>query len=236
MPNSQPGKHRRVLVLGTGTSVGKTFVSSALLRALRLLRPAAPPLGLKPVETGLGPQSDALALAAACGLDIAWASPCYGFVPPISPHLAARHAGTTIDSQRIAKWIEERESAQRETSITLIETAGGAFTPLAPRLCNADLAASLDVRAVVLVAPDRLGVLHDVTATLRALAAAELEVDALVVSAASPDDASSGTNAAELERLGVFRSCHAIPRNGERAVLSLARQLLHLAYSVPAPA
>jgi dethiobiotin synthetase len=218
----------RVLVLGTGTSVGKTFVTAALLRALRDLSPAAPPLGLKLVETGLGAASDARTLALAGGLDERLAEPCYAFLPPVSPHLAAERAGTRIEPQRLANWVREREQrpAGGTVSITLLETAGGAFTPLGPDLCNADLAVWLDVRAVVLVAPDRLGVLHDVTAALRALAAMAIRVDAVVLSAVSPPDASSTTNAPELERLGLFAPCLFVPRDDAGAIFPLARELL----------
>ena len=55
---------RRIVVVGTGTGVGKTTVSVALLRALRCAQPDVQALGVKLIETGLvdGLGSDAQAL------------------------------------------------------------------------------------------------------------------------------------------------------------------------------
>jgi dethiobiotin synthetase len=85
----------------------------------------------------------------------------------------------------------------------LIETAGAAFTPLAPGVTNVDLAIAFEPCFWLLVAPDALGVLHDVTVTLAALEIRARTADALVLSAARPADASTGTNADELRRLGI---------------------------------
>jgi hypothetical protein len=48
-----------------------------------------------------------------------------------------------------------------------------------------------------------LGVLHELAATLRALGAAGRVPDHVVLSAARGSDASTGTNADELRRLGI---------------------------------
>ncbi len=55
----------------------------------------------------------------------------------------------------------------------------------------------------MLVAPDALGVLHELTATLSALAARGRSPDFVVLSAAREPDASTGSNAAELRRLQI---------------------------------
>jgi dethiobiotin synthetase len=121
------------------------------------------------------------------------------FSRAVSPHLAAREAGAELDVARVTSWVEGEQLASG-ASVTLIETAGGAFSPLAAGLTNVDLARALEPALWVLVAPDALGVLHDVTATLRALPRAP---DAVVLSGARSEDQSSGTNAAELLRLGI---------------------------------
>jgi dethiobiotin synthetase len=211
---------RRVLVLGTGTNVGKTRVSLALARMLAQLAPALAVLPLKPVETGGTADAEALArVAQHCSPP----RPRYVFPDPVSPHLAARRAGTQLNLQDLKRWVEDAE-AQCTTlhCITLIETAGGAFSPLAPALTNAALVDALDARPI-LVAPDRLGVLHDVTATLASLrCSASIE---LVLSQTPPADASTGTNAAELERLGISRVA-AILRDDDSTVAELAATLL----------
>ena len=101
----------------------------------------------------------------------------------------------------VADW-ERRERGQAE-DVALIETAGGVFSPLSDDSTNFDLALALSPAIWLLVAPDALGVLHELTATLRALGAAGRRPDHVVLSAARGVDASTGTNADELRRLGV---------------------------------
>lgn len=178
---SAPG---RILVLGTGTEIGKTHVSVGVLRALAARGARA--LGIKPVESGLtevGPgQADYERLGAA---GIFTAFPRYGLDEPLSPHLAARRAGRALELSEISTWVSELERAHAP-SLTWVETAGGAFSPLSETMVNADLIRELEPSLVLLVAPDRLGVLHDVGAALRALAQyAELPSEA---PAAPPDE------------------------------------------------
>lgn len=186
----------RVVVLGTGTDVGKTYFTSQLASALASRTSV---LALKPVESGVAPgeTGDAGAIALAAGHPPAL-SP-WRFARGVSPHLAAREQGVTLSPPALAAWVA-REEARSHAAVTLIETAGGAFSPLALGATNADLALALEPALWLLVAPDALGVLHDVTATLRALPRAP---DALVLCSARAADASTGSNAAELTRLGI---------------------------------
>ncbi len=133
------------------------------------------------------------------------ASHCYALPEPISPHLAARRAGVSIELPRVTSWVRQNEETLRDTTLhyTLIESAGGVFSPLAPTLTNFDLAQSLEPATWILVAPDSLGVLHDVRATLLAMSALGRRPDHVVLCGARPPDASTGTNRAELEGLGI---------------------------------
>lgn len=157
----------RILVLGTGTEIGKTFISTRALGALAARGARA--LGVKPVESGLAElrpgEADYERLGAA---GIFTAFPCYGLPEPLSPHLAARRAGRALELSEILEWTQGLERA-RAPEVTWVETAGGAFSPLSETMVNADLIRALEPSLVVLVAPDRLGVLHDVRAALSAL-------------------------------------------------------------------
>lgn len=200
-----------VTVVGTGTDVGKTFVTAALGAALR--RHGVDVSAWKPVASGVpaGEEaSDASALAAAVGRPIE--PPRHVFLPPISPHLAARHAGVRIDVEDL---VAHARRLAASCEVLLVETAGGLFSPLSDEATNASLVGALG-GAWVLVAPDRLGVLHDVGATLRAARAEGLGTPAaLVLSAASEPDASSGTNEAEIARVTGQPVTAVFPR-GER--------------------
>ena len=119
-----------------------------------------------------------------------------GFVL-VTPHLAARRAGRSIDLDAIAS-----AAPRAAVDLLLVETAGGLFSPLDERgRTNAELLAALDPGAVVLVAPNRLGVLHDVAAVLRAAPTLRARIVALALTGGDPADRSADSNADELARL-----------------------------------
>ena len=181
---------RRVVVVGTGTGVGKTRVTRALARALRR---RAPTLALKPVESGAG--GDARAFDADNPVAVS-PHPRIALAAALSPHLAARREGQQFHVKTLVEWIEAAEQSLALCDNTspyicsVIETAGGALSPLTPEARNLDLCIALDPALLVLVGPDGLGVLHAMTATLVALSAAW-------------SDESTGTNADELRLLGI---------------------------------
>jgi len=198
---------KRVVLLGTGTGVGKSHVGALVVQGWR--GRGHPAWGLKPVESGVEPgavDSDARKLRA--GGPITQAGLHHRALrTPVSPHLAARVEHLPVDLLSIVGWVEQSETelvALHDNALhalSLIETAGGAFTPLSPTATCAHLALALAPARVVLVAADALGVLHDVTATLLALAALGCKVDSVVLSQSRPADASTGTNVDELEHV-----------------------------------
>jgi dethiobiotin synthetase len=214
----------RVVMLGTGTDVGKTYVTERVAAGLRT---STSVLALKPIESGVaeGSLGDARRIARAAGHPAPLST--WRFTRPVSPHLAAREQGQSIDVAAVAQWVEASELAN-PARVTLIESAGGACSPLAPAATNIELAQSLEPALWVLIAPDSLGVLHDVTATLRALPRAP---DAVVLTAARPRDASSGSNAAELELLKISTVLCVVERGG--AALPLVEWLLDRAHASP---
>jgi dethiobiotin synthetase len=193
-----------VVVTGTGTGIGKTHLTSALLLALRgaLLEAGVPHpgvAGLKPIETGVGPgateEGDGAALERLSTFHVKHLPPPYHLARAVSPHLAAREEGLTIEAGPVVRYVER---ARAEADVVAVELAGGLFSPLAPRLSNADLTRALAPDVVLLVAPDRLGVLHDVAATVRAAAAAAVALTGIILVAPAAPDASTGTNGDEL--------------------------------------
>ena len=202
-----PAMTLRLVVLGTGTDVGKTHVARELARSAQQAFRST--LALKPIETGV-PQgavgNDASTLWTASGRVSAPPAHAYSFEPAISAHLAARQVGGEIDPGAVANWVERQEEAGHgeraaEHALTIVETAGGVFSPVTSRLTNLDLAEALEPAAWLLVAPDSLGVLHDVKACLLAMSSVGRGPDFLMLSASRPADASTGANAAELRRL-----------------------------------
>lgn len=198
---------QRVVVVGTGTGVGKTHLTAALARALRAR--GAPVVALKPLETG-EPWADAAALAEDNPFHVK-PHPLFAFTEPVSPHLAARREGRPISLPAIRDWVESNESQLaicdnmwQYARWCLIETAGAVFSPLGASARSFELARALEPARLVLVAPDALGVLSSLDATLVAMRHHGREPDFVVLSAAEADR-STGTNAHELELLGIAR-------------------------------
>ncbi len=187
-------KHR-VIICGTGTEVGKTHIACALIAHLTATNETV--TGLKPIESGVdgSTEPDSSHLASHAGHEDLGAY--FSFRDPVSPHLAARREARPIELAPIRRWITDHD-----TPWQIVETAGGLLSPLSPELTNLDLALALSPSSIVLCAPDRLGVLHDVSAALLALRQANLAARTAVALSAplAPDD-STGTNATELHTL-----------------------------------
>jgi dethiobiotin synthetase len=189
---------RLIVVAGTGTGIGKTHVGEALL--IRWAQQGKRVAGLKPVESGVAdpadPSSDGARLARAASFHVKHDR--YVFAEPVSPHLAARGAGTTLTLEMIAAPVA---LALAQADGVLVELPGGLFTPLAPGLLNAHLARELAPDVLLLVAPDRLGVLHDLVAATVAARALSLTVHGVVLVVPECADPSTGRNAGELSAL-----------------------------------
>ncbi len=189
---------RLILVTGTGTGIGKTHFAEALLLAWGRL--GARVVGLKPVESGLAdpddPSGDGARLDRAASFHVKHAR--YTFAESLSPHLAARRRGLTLEATMLTAPVAVARDA---ADGVVLELAGGLFSPLAPGIVNADIAAQLRADLLLLVAPDRLGVLHDVSATARACRAMSLPIDGIVLVAPERPDPSTGLNAPELPDL-----------------------------------
>jgi dethiobiotin synthetase len=187
---------RLVVVSGTGTGIGKTHFSEALLLVLaQYYRRVA---GVKPIETGMGEAtvSDAARLERVSSFHVKHFG--YVFSEPLSPHLAARETDTPI---RLDVLVPLIHAARKGADVLLVELPGGLFSPLSDTEVNADLVRALTPDVTLLVAPDRLGVLHEVISTHRAGSTAAVDINGVVLIAPERPDASTGLNAGELGRI-----------------------------------
>jgi len=212
----------RIVLVGTGTGIGKTHAGVALVSALAAA--GVEVAGLKPIESGVSTgETDASALAAVGSFHVKQAP--YTFVEPISPHLAARREGVAIDLSRVQAWVDAHAAR-----VLVIETAGALLSPLGPGLTNLDLARALRPDVLVLVAPDRLGVLHEVASAMHVLRtlAGDLPAPLLLLQPPAVPDRSTGTNAEELVLLGIHSAPNAFPRSEPTAeeTLAAARKML----------
>lgn len=113
-----------LVIVGTGTDVGKTVVAATLLARYG---PEIPLAYWKPVATGARDGRDTATVEALAGDRAAILAESYLFEEPVSPHLAARLAGRRIEpAALLADFDRHRAGAYT----LVIETAGGLLVPL----------------------------------------------------------------------------------------------------------
>jgi len=172
-----------LFVTGTGTDIGKTYVSCALIRALKARHAVVD--AFKPVVSGFDPKdaagSDPARLAAALGApgDVFRIAP-RRYRAPLSPNIAARLEGETLNLDDMVIDALARGAEIRD-GLLLVEGAGGVMSPLTDGETNLDMIAAL-AAPVLLVAGSYLGTISHVLTALVALRAAKARVAAVVIS------------------------------------------------------
>lgn len=178
---------RGFFVIGTDTGVGKTLVASALVQGFAARGYKA--VGMKPVASGaeecqgtlLWQDVEALRGTANVAAPLDLINP-YRFVPPVSPHLAARQAGIAIDLRRIR---DAYFALAGEADRVVVEGVGGFLAPLNEQETAADLAVLLGL-PVVLVVGMRLGCLNHAFLTAEAVRARGLVLAGWVANRIDP--------------------------------------------------
>jgi dethiobiotin synthetase len=175
-------------ITGTDTGVGKSRASAALLRALA--RGGQRAVGMKPVAAGAEPDAqgrwhnddvDQLRAASNVRVPPELDNP-YLLPDPVSPHIAARNAGVTID----VAWLAERcRALAAHADTVVVEGAGGFCVPLTDTLTGADLAQALQL-PVILVVGLRLGCLNHALLTQEAIAARGLPLAGWIANQLDP--------------------------------------------------
>ena len=183
------------LITGTDTGIGKTFCGCGLIRAARAVGVKC--AGMKPFCSG--DTSDVELIAAASGNDIPQhiLNPVW-LRPPLAPYAAAMLENRPIDITAVKKAYQELAD---KYDLVLVEGAGGLLVPILRDYSFRDLAVDLDL-AVILVAPNRLGVINHVLLTAESIAKAGLRLALVVLNEVDPEPTlATQTNPSILEEL-----------------------------------
>jgi dethiobiotin synthetase len=213
---------RGIFVTGTDTEVGKTVIACALVRALResgsrvaVMKPVAS--GARRTPGGLR-NDDALALIAAAATEAPYedVNP-YCFEPAVSPHIAAKDAGISIDVSTIrAKY----QAVAAEADWVVVEGAGGWLAPLSDHQTMADLAWALSLPALLVVGL-KLGCLNHAQLTRLGIEAHGVSFAGWVASGVDAAMARANENLAALERVLGEPALAIVPHTGRVASLVL---------------
>lgn len=164
-------KGKGIFITGTDTGVGKTFVSCII--AETLLNEKGIHVGvMKPVETGckkrgnyLFPYDGIMLKKAASVKDPIDLIVPFRFRYPLSPLIAAKLEGRRISINKIKKLYFK---ISKRYNLTIIEGAGGLLVPITKNYTYLDFIKDLNL-SVIIVAPNRLGVINHLLLTLRLL-------------------------------------------------------------------
>jgi len=165
------GMHRGIFVTGTDTNVGKTVVSAAVMIRYR---GEAPLKYWKPVQTGIEHDDDAREVARLAGMP-AIHDRGVRLPHPLSPHLAARLAGTRITVQSLLEHVNGEAGTR-----WIVEGAGGVLVPINELETMADLIGALDL-PVLIAARSSLGTINHTLMTIEALRRRMLRVAGVVM-------------------------------------------------------
>lgn len=182
-----------LVLLGTGTGVGKTHLACAILHWASAR--GLPLVAYKPLESGGLPdaESDAGRLAAASTFHVK-PPPTLRYAAELAPVYAAELEQQHVPTDSIRIHIDKL----RQQAPVLLELPGGALSPFDQRLTNADLVGTLGSTHVVLAANNALGVLHAVLSTQCALRAHGAPAQLVLLSAPEVPDSSTSRNAKDL--------------------------------------
>ena len=175
-----------LLIAGTDTDVGKTFVTIALAsywQQYRLNPDRSPDfLGIfKLMQTGTGDVELYNRLfAEAEGIEV---TTPLRFASPVAPPVAAAKEGTTIELGKV--W-QEFNAMQQKSGLVLMETLGGLGSPITNELIVGNIAADWRL-STVLVVPVKLGAIAQTVANVALARSLKIDLKGIILNCSQPE-------------------------------------------------
>ena len=157
-----------VLVIGTDTGIGKTYISALIIEELRKRGVSA--VGLKPACSGSREDAERLWEANGGVLDLDVINPRW-FQTPVAPLTAGRIEGGEL---KLDAMITQINGVRSDFEFTLVEGVGGWEVPLGEGFGIPEFAKELGL-PVLIVAANWLGAINHTLLTVHAVRAAGLE-------------------------------------------------------------
>lgn len=213
---------------GTDTDVGKTYTAAL---ATRMFCRAGHRVGVyKPVASGCREvdgdwiADDAVALWEAAGRPLSLETVCpQRLIAPLAPPEAAALQAQSVDADLLrsgaAPWMQGFD-------LLIVEGAGGLFSPLADRVLNVNLVQQL-AADLIIVAANRLGVIHQTLATVDAARHHGLTPRGILLCEVEANgDASISSNARQIASYTSVPILGAVPFKGNETHLAGLAQLV----------
>lgn len=193
--------NKGLFVTGTGTEVGKTYVTSLIAKSLSA---AGVGVGVyKPVASGCVHRDDKLVCEDAEQLWLAAGKPRsledvtpQQFAAPVAPNVAARLEGLHVDSKLLRSGFDRWS----ESEFILVEGVGGLLSPISDHELVADIAVEFGLPLLIVV-NNQLGCINQTLLTLNAAESYGLKVAGIVLNDVIPSkDQSTTSNRNEIQR------------------------------------
>lgn len=166
---------KKYFITATGTGIGKTFITCNLIRQIKAQGKTV--RAIKPIISGWE-DSDTdthKIIAALAGGNIDDISP-WRLTAPLSPDIAAKKDGVTIDFAEVINFCEPPADAD----YLLIEGVGGVMVPINQNKTIADLIEALAIPAI-LVAGTYLGSISHTLTAIAALKQHNIKIQKLII-------------------------------------------------------
>jgi dethiobiotin synthetase len=209
-------------VTATGTDIGKTYVSAALLRHWRGEGRAV--AALKPVVSGFDPaavaSSDTGQLLAAMAVPadaaaIDRVSP-WRFGAPLSPDMAAAREGRTVPYDPLLALCRSAAAAVPKEDRLIVEGVGGVYVPLDDRHTVMDWMKDLGL-PILLVAGSYLGTISHTLSAVAAMRLQGLKPHRIIINESEQSPVPVAETIDVLQRHAAGATILSLPRNADAA-------------------
>lgn len=175
-------------VTGTDTEVGKTLVSSGIIKMFADAEQKV--VGMKPIASGAlqtaeglrNTDAQDLMRQANCEVPYDRVNP-YCFEPAIAPHIAAHRVSQRIELEKI---LSAYKALTHSADVVIVEGVGGWMVPIDGRQTMADVAVQIQLPVIMVVAI-RLGCINHALLTYQSIKASGLEFKGWVANIMDPN-------------------------------------------------
>ncbi len=190
---------KKIFITGTGTDVGKTYVTGLIVKKLKesgmnAAYYKAAMSGNERTEEGMLLPGDAQYVKTVSGIEQSLACMCpYVYEAAVSPHLASRIEGNPVMLQEVVKGFEE---VCRQYDYVTMEGSGGILCPICfdeRELWLEDVIRELGLSSLI-VADAGLGTINSVVLTVEYMRAKGLPVKGIIFNRFHPGDSMEEDN------------------------------------------
>lgn len=205
-----------LFITGTDTGVGKTFITSLLVRGLR--KAGMDTVAMKPICCGDRDDAEILREASGNTIELNDVNPVW-LRTPAAPYTAALIENRAIDLDLIRETFARLRKSHRSL---IVEGVGGWLVPIRKDYFVADLAADFGLPVAVVVL-NKLGALNHAMLTVRSIQSRGLKCAGIIWNnAPAGDDIAATTNKSMLEDLLELPVLFEIEKDQRELVLGIA--------------